>query len=249
MKVIFPQDNDDLLVGDYRVPISIINPENTNEYHVGVIDTVQHITPMTRFKEGDLVAIKDGVPIPGYVRNMFASQGMMIPRVWMVRHVVSMWALNIMRMIHAGEQVFGIDHASAKLEADGMVAKDFPRALVYAHGFPHAFSPNTATWFVPEVLRKCGLRGSTVTWPHVLDAAKTNFVGWDTGGSALTIDLAPDNYGLGEKLKRPFEHEEGLVHIAATLGMEEAMWRPLDPHAREKPLFHHQGQVIEDDLT
>lgn len=245
--VIFPQDNPQLTVGtDYRFPIAIVNPDETDEYHIGVLDTAMHITPMTKFKEGDLAMILGEVP--GYIRKKYQEARRGIPRVWKIRYVVSMWTLNVMRMVQAGEQIWGVDHAMAMLEADGINERELPRALLYAHGYPHALYPNTAQWFTADALKKIALREPNVTWPVVLDGAKTRFQAYTDPGN-LVLDLAPDRYGEGQRLTRPFEHEETTTHIAASLGLEEAMWRPQDPGVQHAPLIKHAGEFLVDDIT
>lgn len=236
---IFPQNNPDLLLGDYRLPITVVDADLMTHNDLTAIDAMRAVMPATRLREGAIVRPIDdrvksvrGRPLGyywglwRYNRERLASVGAPIPQLWKVRHVLSSWAYGIIGLLQEGEVIHGTDHAAAMLDTTG--EEDWGSAMVYAHGWPGAFNPNTACWWDPDVLRVVPLKDfNTEVWPTILDESHTHFRGYPSVSGNLAIDLAPDAYGLGQRLKNPFKHEEEGVHTACLLGYEEALMVPL----------------------
>ncbi len=260
--IIFPQQNPQMLIGDYRLPLTIIDESRLTDYDIGLIDTLGEIAPRTRFQDGDLCTIR---PAPHMRRNTvligkhhlpetlvtrFMSRGLKIPRVWKIRSIISAWTFDVLSAIQAGEFIYGSDHAHTLLDPQGVKGWEFAQPLIYAHGYPHAMYPNTATYFDPEMLCLLPLREENVVWPEILDEAQTHFVGYKASGNVVH-DLAPNLYGQGVRLKHPFRHEEVGTHTAALLGFEEAMMVPISLDSPPPPTraeIEYTGVRIIDDL-
>lgn len=241
---IFPQLNEAMVTAGYRLPVTIQDPDALTEADITNIETMKEVPPETRFKEGDLCLLKKPSTL---MRRRFAQENRAIPRMWKVRHTVSVWAWELSRLIESGTDILGIDHATALLEDDGIVPAMARRALIYCHGYPHALYPNTASWFHAASLQKLVLRESNLIWPEILNDAKTSFVGYESPANTI-IDLAPDRYGLGTRLSRPFQHEEATTQAAASLGLEELMWVPMAPMSQVKR-FRNEEDAYEPDPT
>lgn len=241
--LIFPQQNDALLVGDYRLPITIQNPDQVTGADISLIETMKEFTPETRFKEGDLAILIN--PSPN-MRQRYEKTGRMIPRLWQVRHVISVGIWELIQLQRNGTDVLGMDHAIALFEEDGIVGPQTRKPMIYAHGFPHAWFPNTAQWFYAHALKKTVLRDPSALWPNILDEAQTEFVGYEDRNTVV-LDLAPDLYGLGMKRKSVFSHEENAAHAAASLGLEELMAIPMSPKQPVRKAKHEEDSYDDED--
>jgi hypothetical protein len=223
----------------YELPITIVDPRSMTIADEEMVIAMQEHPPQSRFKAGDLAYLSE---VPAYLRNTRD----LLPRVWQVRFVISTWAHEIMRLVHSEEYLMGIDHAHALLERQRLNPASYEKAVIYAHGFPHGMYPDSAAWFPERVLRKVVLRDTNQQWVQILDEAKAPFHGYD-GANLLapyTFDLAPDLYSKGENLGRPFSFEEATVHTAAELGLEEVLFRPVDPYYIQKKAIDPQHDIF-----
>lgn len=231
--ILFPQHDRDRLLTvneNYALPIVITDTRDFSPHDMHNLALMKTVVPMTRLKPGDLAFM---TVVPDALRRRFARSQLKIPRIWEVRHVVSRWAWELYAMFQDGVLVKGVDHAVSLLEAAGIPNSEFGTPLVYAHGNPQAFYPNTASWLSAWCLRKSCLRGQTEPWIPILDCAETVFTGYENRGN-ITLDSAPDLYGLGKKFKRPFHYEEPTFQAACSLGLEELMAVPLAPDVSAK---------------
>lgn len=225
--IVFPQqDHSGSLIVDasYSLPVVVTDSYNFDEKDHGAMEVMKAIPPQSRLRAGDLARL---TIVPSHMRRRFSAEGLAIPRVWKIRHVLSRWSLEVYNMYRNGEVIYGIDHAANMLELDGVALKDFTRTLIYAHGYPHGHYPNTASWFDSYMLQKLVIREMNEIWPEILDESDTMFTGYDPHCGHLHLDLAPDLYALGKNIKRPFRHEEPATHTAASLGLEELMMVPM----------------------
>lgn len=207
------------------LPITIIDPRSLTLADEEMLVAMMEHAPQTTFKPGDLAYLTE---VPPYVRNTRR----LVPRLWQVRFIISAWQHELMMLVQTEPGLRGIDHAITKLDQHGFAPSKYRKPMLYCHAFPHGLYPDSAAWMPERVLRKITFRESNQEWPLILDEAKAPFVGYDTNKllAPYTYDLAPDLYANGENLGRPFSFEEATVHTAALLGMEEVMFRPVDPH-------------------
>lgn len=216
------------------LPITIVDPNSLTIADEEMLLAMVEHPPKTDFRPGDLGYLTEAPP---YLRNTKK----LIPRMWQVRFIISAWQYELMTLVQSQPTVHGIDHAIALLEQQGFAPSKYRRPVLYCHAFPHGLYPDSAAW-MPEtvyrdgawrpLLRKVVFREHNQQWQSILDEAKAPFVGYD--GSNLMVpyiyDVAPDLYSDGENLGRPFSFEEATVHTAALLGMEEVLFRPVDPY-------------------
>jgi hypothetical protein len=238
--------------GDYTLPLNIIDPSGLTPSDGEFIDLMLEHQPKTSLKEGDIVKLKE---VPPYVRSRLNMQRRLIPVFWKVRFIVSAWAFEVHNLAHHyPDSVAGIDHAVAMLESQGQLPEDrYTKAVVYAHAMPHGMWPDTAFWFPRRVLKKVTFREMNPGWPTVLDEAKAPFVGYDDEQIArpFIFDMAPDLYGDGENIGKPFEHEEETVHTMCLLGMEPFLLGDyadgVDPYyfSERKPLIDPEHDIFE----
>jgi hypothetical protein len=209
------------------LPINIIDPRAMTEADANMIAAMAEHPPHTKFKAGDLCYITEATP---YQRH----SSRLIPRMWQIRFIISAWQHELMRLVHSHNlgTIQGIDHAVALLEQQGFYATKYTRPIMYCHAFPHGIYPDSAAWIHERNLKLIPFRELNQPWTNILDEARAPFMGYDSKGlvAPYTYDLAPDLYKNGENLDRPFSFEEATVHTAALLGLEEIMFRPVDPY-------------------
>jgi hypothetical protein len=214
----------------YTLPIQVVDPKSMTLSDAELITAMSEYTPVTAFRPGDLAYLTEAPPRLRVARNA-------LPRMWQIRFVISAWAHEIMRLVHSVDRVMGIDHVISLLESQDMQPDRYRKPIVYAHGFPHGMYPDTTAWFPERVLRKVVLKDSNQPWPAILDEAKAPYLGYNESGLMVpyTFDLAPDLYSNGENLGKPFSFEEATTHTACLLGMEEVLFKPVDPYEINNP--------------
>ena len=207
---------------EYRLPMHILSPQSFTEEDGEFLDAMREYDPATNLKPGDVVRILE---VPPYLRNKLRFERRLVPVFWKVRFVVSAWAFELHNMAHALPTRFaGIDHAVNMMEVESKLEeRHYQKPFVYAHAMPHGKWPDTAAWFPGRVLRKATVREANPGWDMVLDEAKAPFLGYDEEAllRPFVLPLAPDLYGDGENIGKPFNHEEATIHTMCLLGMED----------------------------
>lgn len=208
-----------------ELPITIVDPQSMTMADEEMIVAFAEHMPESKFSAGDIGYLTE-------VTSYHRSRARMMPRLWQVRFIISMWQHELMALAHSHQGLMGIDHATALLQNRGMAEINYRKPMLYCHAFPHGLYPDTAAWMPERVLRKITFRETNQQWQRILDEAKAPFVGYDDTHLMVPYiyDLAPDKYSSGEALGKPFSFEEDTVHTAALLGMEEVMFRPVDPY-------------------
>lgn len=210
-----------------ELPIMIFDPKAMTEEDEELIVAMDEYPPSTKFRAGDLGYL---VRMPQYLKHRTVA------RVWQVRFIISRWQYELMRLVNT-LPVRGIDHAITLLDQQGFMDQEYRKPILYCHAFPHGMNPDSAAWMPETSLRRWSLREYNQEWETILAEAHAPYQGYDTKHllTPYTYDLAPDLYGNGENLGRPFSFEEATVHTAALLGMEEVMFRPKPEHYRIDP--------------
>jgi len=204
------------------LPISIIDADRMTEADEEMIVAMMGYQPNTTLKPGDICYLTD---VPQYLRRRSV-----LPRMWQVRFVISAWQHELMALVQSQRNLAGMDQAMAMLNQQGLPEAKYTKPIVYCHAFPHGLYPDSASWMPERILKKIPFREMTQGWTTILDEARAPYIGHDPTHliAPYTYDLAPDLYASGENLGRPFSFEEATVHTAALLGLEEAMWCPVD---------------------
>ena len=205
------------------LPVQILDPDSLTMADEEMLAAMAEYVPNTKFKPGDLAYLTEAPP---YLRSMRR----LLPRVWQVRFIISKWAHELMQLSHA-YSVRGVDHAIALLDKQHFDPNKYDQPVLYVHGYPHGLYPDSAAWVPERILRRVTLREQNQAWNTILDEAKAPFVGYDCHHLAAPyiFDQAPDMYSNGENLGKPFSFEEATTHTAALLGMEEVLFKPVDP--------------------
>lgn len=220
------------------LPLNIIDPSSINEADLTMISAMAEYPPVTKFRKGQICHLNEAT-------HFLKQTNKLIPRLWQIRFIISAWQYEIMRLVHGSRSAIqGIDHAIALLEAAGFYEVNYGRPIMYCHAFPHGLYPDSAAWIHERYLTRIPFQEQNQDWEVILDEARAPFVGFDAQGlrAPYTYDLAPDLYQNGEAIGRPFSFEEATVQTAAMLGLEEVMFRPVDPY-----YLSPSGAVCEDD--
>lgn len=217
---------------DYVLPAH--THRELSDAELALLNTLDKYPPRGEFRVGDLAVLHK---IPSYL--MTRGDGRM-PVYWQVRMVLSLWAYDCWAMGNAlhldgrwgpALEHFGGDVGKLMAHFSTIPSYKAHKPVIYAHGFPHGMWPNTAAWFYEGHLTRDFLRGRNEDWELILDEAHTHYVGLSPEAMVhgFSLDLAPDLYGNGEKLHRPFSFEEDAFHSLSCLGAEEAAVRGVDP--------------------
>jgi hypothetical protein len=201
---------------------------------VAFLEALDAHKPQSEFRVGDLAIIHK---MPSYLRTRDAD---LAPCYWQVRMVISLWTYEAWALGNAlrldGRWDEGLRHFDGDVYKMLQHFSSIPsykakKAVIYAHGFPHGMWPNTAAWFFDGHLTRDFLRSGNEDWELILDEAHTTYVGLapEAVMNGISLDLAPDLYGSGEKLQRPFSFEESAFHTLSCFGAEEAAVRGINP--------------------
>jgi hypothetical protein len=221
---------------DYELPLVLLDPNQEPDWDL--LSVFDDFTPITRLRRGDLVCLKELSEDSAWAPLALAD---VIPRVWEVRFIASLWARDAMSLLHCMPDVVDGEHLRNMLLARyghrGRVGRgafslspaESDRAVVYAHGYPHGMYPNTAAWIPESKLVKLPHRDPIQPWETVVNHAGAEFHGYD--GSQLLrpyhFDFAPDDYSHGSNLGHPFEWEEPNVQTLCLLGLEDRLFDPI----------------------
>ncbi len=214
---------------NYVLPVSIVDPLSLTPNDEELLQAMAQHSPKTKFKAGDLAYLRE-VPMSRKTRCAI------IPRVWKIRFIVTAWAYELMgvAMNHGGN--VGMDRAITLLEATHFDPEDARRPMIYAHGYPHGLYPRTAAWIPERVLRRIVLQEQNEPWRDVVESAGANFYGYDAERipTSFVFSQAPDDYGSGSNIGKPFEAEEPITHAACLAGLEEYLFVPIVQGERKK---------------
>lgn len=210
----------------------VTDREYLSEEDMALIETLRFVAPTTTLGAGDICTLISPT------RKMLLSRKP-VPRMWQVRFVISRWTYGAFKSAvtlrsegpTAWEdclRMYGNDVYTMLRNLNPVPSKDYRQPMVYAHGFPHGHYPDTAHWFIGSQLQGYALRAGTEIWPSILDEAKAPYLGVEVP-TPVCLDFAPDLYGKGEAIGRPFSFEDTMVDTLALLGHEEFMMRPVDP--------------------
>lgn len=217
---------------DHNDPSSFLAVDHTqlNDFGRMLADNLLEVAPRTRFRKGDLVILREPTTSQKLRR-------VHIPVVMKIHLIVSETTYRRFAAAYElnrdGVLLDALEHYkwdAATMFADTAYVKPDvrERAMLYCHGYPHSFHPNTAGWFMEKHIAPLSTVCPTAPWPEVLDRQHTQYEGYETL-HGVTLDLAPDRYGLGQKFHRPFDYEESTYHTLALLGLEQTMESTVHP--------------------
>lgn len=217
---------------EYSLPVTTLR--ELDETELAFYATMSRYQPDTQFRVGDLAIVHR---LPSYLRAQGHDR---LPTYWQVRMVVSLWTYeswslgNALRLDGRWSDAiaaYNNDFDAMMRDMSSIPSWKAKKAVIYAHGFPHGMWPNTAAWFFDGHLTRDYLRSTNEEWELILDEAHTPYVGIapEAAMNGFALDLAPDRYGDGHKLHRPFSFEENAFHSLSCLGSEEAAVRGIDP--------------------
>lgn len=227
------------------VPVEIIDPGRFSERETELVDALCASAPDTELKRGDLAYLTN---CPAHVRRHLEATGRLIPLIWKVRFVVSLWAYEAHNLVQRCGEEIGLDRLVSLLDAHAPAALQAPdMPVVYAHGFPHGQWPDSAIWMPGDALRKIAIKDPNVRWPEILDEAGAPFHGYDPSQyrRGFVWQLAPDQYREGENIGKPMFSEEETVHTACLLGMEQLVLGALSEGA--DPYYVGDPKIIDPD--
>ena len=215
---------------DYELPISIVDATGLTQNDEELIQAMAQHRPKTKFKPGDLAYIKE-------VPYTLKSRSPIIPQVWKIRFVITAWAYELMCLAvnHGGD--LGMDRAISLLEMQRFDETQNRKPVIYAHGYPHGYYPNTAAWIPERALRRLIYREPNARWQQVIEEAGSRFYGYDKDRipTSFAFPIAPDDYSHGANIGRPFRHEEDVTHTACLGGLEEHLFVPLRIGSSKRP--------------
>lgn len=207
---------------DYELPISIVDPTGFTENDMELVQAMAMYSPRSTFKAGDLAYITD---IPMHIKHRHR----IIPRIWKVRFVISAWAYELcaIAMQHGGN--LGMDRAISLLEDQKLSREQYRKPVIFAHGYPHGKYPRTAAWLPERTIKKFIYREPNAPWQTIVEEAGAKYIGYDPSRveTSFMFSLAPEDYGSGSNIGRPFQHEEAVTHAMCSSGLEETLFIPI----------------------
>lgn len=229
---------------------AIVQLRDLDDTELELLAAIDVIPPRTIFKIGDIAHL---IHVPPWLHSRTNAEGR-LPYIWQIRLIVSKWAYECWcvtnNLRREGVWYDAVEHygSVAKLLATETRIPTGQRyePVLYAHGYPHAAWPNTASWFSPRHFVRDYVKSPHENWEVILDAAHTEYMGIHplVAPNGFAIDLAPDLYAQGQKFSNPFFFEESSFNTLSALGYEEAAVNGIDPKRYTPMRSQESGRIV-----